>query len=155
MPQSSLRPAGALPADVAAKANHQSLARHLRAVAAGTLSGLQPPSKEALVKRFAAAGSGAHNSSKGSGKGWLSQWNEGDSAADLGASASEWSEQAAAGIKEGAAATAQQEAAAKRLTQRGFEGWGTPGACALPSFPPPALLPSVSGAAICVPAFPH
>ena len=72
-----------------------------------------------------------HSSSKGSIKVLLAQWNDGDSAADVGAS--ERSQQASAGSEEGAAAAREQETATKRLTQRGFEGWGTPGACLLPT----------------------
>jgi hypothetical protein len=175
-----MAPAGALPADVAAKAGHSLAGRHLRAAADGSPTGKELPSREALVERFLSPGGGSRRGSRRLGgpnrsiklaageaidttmatkapqsKGDLLQAaalaaaNMEPAAADVrdvlaaAASSAFFSPSAAApaggkgeaagrdressmhGVGEGL--QARRAAALRRLVQRGFEGWGTPG----------------------------
>ena len=128
-------PAGALPADVAAKAGHELVAGQLRAAAAGDPPELERSHWEALIKSFAdepASSPQSSTSSKGMKEDPGQPAAGGDMPAAALAGASNGPLHTPAGSRAGVAAAVQAGAAAKRLTERGFEGWGTQGACLLP-----------------------
>ena len=128
-------PAGALPADVAAKAGHELVAGQLRAAAAGDPPELERSHWEALIKSFADEPASSPQSSTSS-KGMKEDPGQ-PPASDMPAAAEavvgKGSLQAPARSRAAVAAAVQAGTAAKRLAERGFEGWGTQGTCLLPA----------------------
>jgi hypothetical protein len=180
-PLPCMAPAGALPADVAAKAGHTLAARHLRAAADGSPTGEKLPSREALVERFLSPGGGSRRGRRLGGPNRSIKLAPGEAmdrslimqgspskgdlvqaaalaAASLKPTATEVRDVLAAAASSaffspaaaaptggkgeaagrdressmhggGEGLQARRMAALRRLVQRGFEGWGTPGGC--------------------------